>query len=60
LIVVAGLLSDSITARGVDSAVGIMLIVIGFLLRRKKNKHRLIAPLAPVLEEHRMPEAEER
>jgi SSS family transporter len=47
LIVIAGLLSKSVTARSVDSAVGITLIGIGLLLRRRTRKHRLTVAFAP-------------
>lgn len=60
LIVVAGLLSDSVMARSVDSAVGITLIVIGLQLRRRANSHRLADSFAPRPGEDPVPEAEER
>lgn len=59
LIVLAGLISNSVTARNVDSAVGITLIVIGFLLRRRANSHKLTAQLALDPEEDRIPETKE-
>jgi hypothetical protein len=44
----------------VDSTVGITLIGIGLLLRRRTNKHRLTAEFAPVSEEDSIPGAEKR
>jgi uncharacterized membrane protein YfcA len=60
LIVVAGLISHSVTARSVDSAVGITLVVIGLLLYMRANRHRLTATFALDPEEDRIHEAEER
>lgn len=41
LIVLAGLVSDRVTARSVDAAVGITLLVIGLLLRKQVNRQRM-------------------
>jgi hypothetical protein len=47
LIVIAGLLSESVTARNVDTAVGITLIGVGLLLRRRTKKHKLTVAFPP-------------
>jgi hypothetical protein len=60
LIVVAGLISGSVIARSVDSAVGVTLILIGILLYMRANRHRQTPRFAPDPEEHRMPEIKER
>jgi hypothetical protein len=60
LIVVAGLISGSVIARRVDSAVGVTLILIGILLYKSANRHRLTARLALDPEDRRMPDTKER
>jgi SSS family solute:Na+ symporter len=58
LIVIAGLLSGSITARSVDSAVGIILMAIG-LLQYRQAKKRKPAAMAGAENNH-VAQAEER
>lgn len=60
LIVVAGLLSGSSTARLVDSSVGVTLVVIGLLLHRQANRHRPAAVAASAREDDRVPQTGDR
>jgi SSS family transporter len=60
LIVIAGLISRSMMARSVDSAVGAVLIVIGLLLHRKARSHRRTAPFVADANEDPAHEVEER
>jgi SSS family transporter len=55
LIVIAGLISHSNTARTVDSAVGIILVAIGLLLQRRTNRRIPATPFAGEQEADRTP-----
>lgn len=59
VIVIAGLISHSITSQCVDSEVGVTLFVIGLLLRRAAKRHRLAAPAAPDSKKDRIAAAKE-
>ena len=60
LIVAAGLISHSVTARSVDSIVGIILAAVGLLLYMRGKRRRPAPRFVPDIEEHRMPDVKER